>query len=160
MQRNPGWDANDFDDAAWKAPIVADAPKIAISAYPGDPIRTHEEIKPLKIAEPVPHVYVFDLGQNMVGWAKFKLNAQKGQELTFRYTEMLTAEGTPYTIHLRGARVTDHYVAKGGGEETWSPIFTSHGFRYVEITGLKEKPPLDAVTGIVAHADMGRVPVT
>ena len=130
--------------------------KFKISAYPGDPIRTQEEIKPLTISEPTPGVYVFDLGQNMVGWARFKLNATKGQALTFRYSEMLTPQGTPYTIPLRGARVTDHYIAKGGGEETWSPIFTSHGFRYVEIAGLKDKPSLDAVTGIVAHADIPR----
>ncbi len=171
-QEIPGWDGVGFDDSAWQAPVVGrmgDSPvpedkehgrgahaTLQISAYPGDAIRTQEEIKPLKIAEPTPNVYVFDLGQNMVGWARFKLNAEKGQELTFRYSEMLTPEGTPYTIPLRGARVIDHYIAKGGGEETWAPIFTSHGFRYVEITGLKEKPSLDAVTGVVAHADIPR----
>src|SRR5262249_49192058 len=31
-----------------------------------------------------------------------------------------------------------------------------HGFRYVEITGLKEKPTVDAVTGIVVGSDIGR----
>ena len=32
---------------------------------------------------------------------------------------MLQADGTLYTTPLRGARVTDHYVAKGGGMLRW-----------------------------------------
>src|SRR5436190_1124122 len=47
-------------------------------------------------------------------------------------------------------------IRYAGMGETWEPIFTSHGFRYVEITGLKAKPDLDVVMGIVAHADMPR----
>jgi len=119
-------------------------------------VRTHEEIAATKITEPTPGVYVLDLGQNMVSWGRFKFHADKGLLLTFRYSEMLSADGTLYTIPLRGARATDHYVAKGEGEETWEPLFTSHGFRYVEIAGLKEKPSLDALTGIDPHNGMPR----
>jgi len=28
----------------------------------------------------------------------------------------------------------DSYIAKGQGQEVWSPRFTFHGFRYVEVT--------------------------
>ena len=153
-----GWDAPGFDDSKWCSPTVGAAtPPPVMSAYPGSPVRTHEELPAKSVKEPVPGVYVFDLGQNMVGWARFKLSGlSAGQTLRFRYTEMLNDDGTPYTVHLRGARVTDHYTAKGGGEESWEPIFTFHGFRYVEITGLKSKPAVDAVTGVVAGADMER----
>ncbi len=151
----PGWDAAGFDDGKWAAPVVAEAPKIVVQPYPGDPIRTHEQLPAKTVAEPKPGVYVFDLGQNMVGWVRLKIKADRGQMLTLRYSEMLQPDGMVYTIPLRGARATDHYVAKGdGAEEMWEPLFTSHGFRYVELTGVKERPSLDAITGIVAHADM------
>src|SRR5262249_16941892 len=89
--------------------------------------------------------------------ARFRLSGlTSGQQLRFRYSEMLNDDGTPYTISLRGARVTDYYTARGTGEEIFEPIFTSHGFRYVEITGLKNKPELDVVTGAAANADMAR----
>jgi len=35
----------------------------------------------------------------------------------------------------------------GGGAEVFEPHFTYHGFRYVEVTGLPEKPALDALVG-------------
>jgi hypothetical protein len=46
-------------------------------------------------------------------------------------------------------KATDHYTCKGdpNGEE-WSPIFTQHGFRYVEVTGLDAPPTLDMITAI------------
>jgi alpha-L-rhamnosidase len=166
-----GWDEPGLDDSNWRSAAVSSTgvPPVSdehgrdthatakIGAYPGDPVRTQEELPAKSVNEPVPGMYVFDLGQNMVGWARFRLSGlTNGQTLRFRYSEMLNDDGTPYTVALRGARVTDHYTARGTGEEIWEPIFTSHGFRYVEITGLTRKPELETVTGIVANADMTR----
>jgi len=36
------------------------------------------------------------------------------------------------------ARAHDTYYSRGDDEEIWQPMFTYHGFRYVEITGLDE----------------------
>ena len=52
------------------------------------------------------------------------------------------------------AKQTDSFTRRGGGVETFEPHFTYHGFRYVEITGLAERPPLDAITGRVFHSAM------
>jgi alpha-L-rhamnosidase len=58
------------------------------------------------------------------------------------------------TENLRRARATDFYTLRGDPNgETWSPRFTYHGFQYVEVSGLPEKPGLDAVTGLVLHND-------
>jgi alpha-L-rhamnosidase len=67
---------------------------------------------------------------------------------------MLQADGTPYTANLRGAKATDIYLCRGAGVEIYEPRFTFHGFRYVELSGLKSKPRLDAVTGLVWHTEM------
>lgn len=154
-----GWDTVSFDDSKWDkvvTGIIGPSASVPVQAYCGDPTIRHETIKSQKITEPVNGSYVFDLGQNMVGWAKFKLHGKKGQKITFRYTEMLNPDGTLYTTALRGARATDSYTPAADGTFEWEPTFTFHGFRYVEITGLDYKPSLDAVTGVVIHADMKR----
>jgi alpha-L-rhamnosidase len=125
-----------------------------VQAHPGNPVRIDRTFTPIKITEPKPHVYVFDLGQNMVGWAKFQFHPTPNKPVVVRYSEMLNADGTPYTVALRSARATDTYVPKSAAAVTWEPAFTFHGFRYIEITGLDYKPVNDAVTGIVAHTQL------
>ncbi|HZZ42014.1 MAG TPA: family 78 glycoside hydrolase catalytic domain [Tepidisphaeraceae bacterium] len=153
-----GWDTVVYDDSKWhKVATGTDGPfNIPCQAYIGDPTIRHETLHAKKITVSTPGAYVFDLGQNMVGWAHFKLKGKQGQKITFRYTEMLNPDGTLYTTALRSARATDAYTPAADGTFEWEPHFTFHGFRYVEIAGLDAKPDLDAVTGVVIGADMPR----
>jgi alpha-L-rhamnosidase len=165
----PGWDTTGFNASKW-APAVegvetTPAGKNAATSKPveplvqadvDEPIRRQETLSPQKITEPSPGVYLFDLGQNMVGWARLKFHGTAGQRITFRYGEMLNPDGTLYTANLRGATATDYYIANGSGEETFEPYFTFHGFRYVEVRGLPTKPDLDDLAGIVIHSQMDR----
>jgi alpha-L-rhamnosidase len=50
---------------------------------------------------------------------------------------------------LRAAKVTDDYILAGGGQETWEPRFTYHGFQYVQVEGLTKEPQLDLLDGRV-----------
>ena len=103
-----------------------------------------------------PGVFVFDLGQNMVGWVRLKVQASEGQEIKMRFAEMLDVDGGVYTGNLREAEATARYIAKGKGVETWEPRFSFFGFRYVELSGL-ENPFDDAITGVVVHSDLPRI---
>jgi alpha-L-rhamnosidase len=151
-----GWDTPQFDDSKWDRVAVTDSLPAVLQASPGEPVQTIEELRPKKITTPQPNVYVFDLGQNMVGWVRLKLAARKGDKVRLRYAEMLNPDGTLYTTALRGARATDTYIAAADGEFTFEPKFTFHGFRYVELTGAGSQPPLDAITGVVVHTRMAR----
>jgi len=117
------------------------------------PVRQLAELKPEKVTEPNPGVYVFDLGQNMVGWARLRVAGPAGKKVTLRHAEMLDAEGMIYTDNLRSALSTDSYICGGKGEEVYEPSFTFHGFRYVEVTGYPGSPGTDAITGIVIGSD-------
>lgn len=150
------WTEAHFDDAAWQQ-VQAQSAKVHLVAAPDAPVRRKLEIKPKAISEPKPGHFVFDLGQNMVGWAKLKVNGEAGTTVTLKFVEMLNPDGTIYTTNLRGAKCTDSYTLKGGAVETWEPKFTFHGFRYVELTGFPGKPDLDAVTGVVVHSDTPEV---
>ena len=149
----PGWSQAGFDQSSWSPIVTGSSLKPLLQAYPGVPVRAVKELPAVKVSEPTPGTYVFDLGQNFSGWARLKVNGQAGDEVTMIFAEMLKDDGSAYTINLRSARAVDTYVLKGGGEEVWEPRFTFHGFRYVQVTGLKEKPTADTITGIVLYSD-------
>jgi alpha-L-rhamnosidase len=136
--------------------MVRDTHGPRLDAQVGPPIRRTQELKALKITEPRPGVAIFDLGQNMVGWARLKVRGPAGTRVTLRHGEMLNRDGTLFTANLRRARATDEYILRGGETEVFEPHFTYHGFRYVELTGYPGKPSLDAVTGVVIHSDIPR----
>ncbi|MDQ2799978.1 MAG: family 78 glycoside hydrolase catalytic domain, partial [Armatimonadota bacterium] len=125
----------------------------ALVAQAGPPVRVTQHLTPRRITQPSPGTYLYDLGQNMVGWARLKVKGQAGTRVRLRFGEMLSPDGSLYTTNLRSARSTDTYILSGQGVETWEPHFTFHGFRYVEVTGYPGKPGLDAVTGCVVGSD-------
>ncbi|HEY3281613.1 MAG TPA: glycoside hydrolase family 78 protein [Armatimonadota bacterium] len=144
-----GWDTPGGSDAGWQPVTVHASWSGAVEAYPGVTVRKEMELAPKSVKEPKPGAFVFDLGQNMVGWARLKVKGPAGTRVQLRFAEMLNPDGTIYTTNLRGARCTDAYLCKGGAVETWEPRFTFHGFRYVELTGYPGRPGRDAVTGVV-----------
>ena len=150
----PGWDKPGFDDHAWQSADVATNVKTQLVAQPNEPMRVTTEITAVAVNEPKPGVYVFDMGQNMVGWCRLKAQGAMGTTVQLRHAEMLNDDGTIYTDNLRAAKQTDSFTLRGGGVETFEPHFTYHGFRYVELTGLAERPPLDAITGRAFHSAM------
>ncbi len=141
-----------------KAEYGADAPADPVvsalrQAHPGPPVRKTGEVRTVSVKQPKPGVFVYDLGQNIVGWVRLKVRGEAGTQVTLRFTEMLNPDGTVYTTNLRHAKCTDQYTLRGGGVETWEPRFTFHGFRYVEVTGFPGPPGPDAVTGVVLCSD-------
>lgn len=150
-----GWDAPGFDDSGWARVTTREESRV-LEADICEPVRVLAELPAIALTEPKPDRWTFDLGQNMVGVARLRLNAPAGTVVTLRHGEMLNPDGTIYTGNLRAAPSTDVYVCRGnsgGGGEEWRPSFTFHGFRYVELTGLTDIPSLDAVTGVVLGTD-------
>ena len=125
-----------------------------LQAYSAPPIRITEELPARTVTEPKPKVYVFDLGQNFAGLVRLEVKGAAGTTVRLRFGEMLHPDGMIMTENLRRARATDFYTLRGDAAgEAWSPRFTYHGFQYVEVTGLTQKPALDAITGLVLHND-------
>jgi alpha-L-rhamnosidase len=162
-----GWDKAGYDDSSWSQTVVitpqANFANPDIVAQVGDNVGIVEEITAKSYSEPRPGVYVYDMGVNMVGVPKISLHGTKGQKVTLRTAEMLYPDLPEYqnmngssmvgmilTENYRAALSTDTYVLNGNKEgETYQPRFTFHGFRYLEITGMDQPLPLDAVKGVV-----------
>jgi alpha-L-rhamnosidase len=137
----PGWDEAGFDDGAWRPAAIADHMAGAKPVWQrNEPIAVVKEFTPVSMTEPEPGVYVYDLGQNMVGWCGLKVRGRQGTTVTLRHAEMLNDDGTVYTANLRGSTQTDVYTKRTDDDEFYEPRFTYHGFRYVEVTGREYKP--------------------
>jgi alpha-L-rhamnosidase len=148
-----GWDKNGFDDRTWQ-PARLVSPPGKLSAQMTQPIRVTETLRPISIKEAKPGVFIFDLGQNMVGWCRLKVKGPTGASVQMRFAETLNPDGTLYMANLRGAQVTDTYTLRGKGAEIWEPRFTYHGFRYVELTGYPGKATLESLEGRVVNDDL------
>lgn len=155
----PGWKKSGFDDTSW-ANVVAEpvGDDVKLTPKRHHPVRVTQELTATSVSEPIPGKFVFDLGQNIVGWPRIKLPGEVGKPITLRFAEMLNADGTLYTENYRSAKSTDRYVPALTGTVQWHPTFTFHGFRYVEVSGVPEDvvPQLDWVTGVVLHSDFSR----
>ena len=146
-----GWASADLDDADWAEARAAEAPDVAIEAEDAQPIRVTQTLKAVAITEVVPGTWVFDFGQNFAGWPKLKVRGEAGDTVEMRFAEVLMPSGEVDQSNLRSALARDAYILKGGGEESWTPRFTYHGFRYVQVTGLRQKPTPETLQGLVGH---------
>ena len=139
----PGWDRSGFDDRAWHHVIAATAPSARLQSQNIPPIERTAVLHPKRRWSPAPGTWVFDLGQNIAGWARLVVRGARGTPVRMRFAEILDQDGKNITqINLRSAKATDTYVLKGRGIETFEPHFTYHGFRYVEVTGFPGTPGL------------------
>jgi alpha-L-rhamnosidase len=137
-----------------RAALVTEPPAITITGKALPPIRTVEVFEPRNLTRPAPGTWIFDLGQNIAGVARIKVRQPRGTRLFLRHGEFLQADGTLYTENLRDAKAIDTYICRGGGTEEWRPRFTFHGFRYVELTGLKGRPTKTTLTGLAWSSDL------
>lgn len=168
------WCDPSFDDSSWgNVSLYPVLPAhVKLQAYIGNPVQNHIQLKAISVAEPKPGVFVYDMGQNMVGIPRIRVKGERGQEVVLRFGEMNYPEiiptdpispytiemykerkGQVYTDNYRGALSTDRYVLSGDPKgEVYEPHFTFHGFRYVEIHGLDKALPLENVEGLVLES--------
>ena len=117
-----------------------------------EPVRVLERRAPVQLLHTPDGTPILDFGQNMAGVVRLDWQGSPGQEITLRFAEALTPDGSLYTANLRTAKATDTFVCSGG-KDTFVPRFTYHGFRYVSIAGMGGNPPLDAFTALVLGTD-------
>jgi len=170
-----GWSTFGFDDSNWNNAKTVKSNPGKLQAQNQPPIRITGKLKSVKLTEPKPNVWIFDMGQNYAGWVKIKVQAPEGTKVTLRYGELLNQDGTLNVMtsvagQIKGRKgdgsliggpfapdtawQSDIYITKGKGIEYYTPKFTFHGFRYVEVTGYPGKPSLDAIEGLRLSSDL------
>ncbi|HUX97595.1 MAG TPA: glycoside hydrolase family 78 protein [Bacteroidales bacterium] len=148
-----GWSMPGYDESKWIGVRTGDY-KFNLIASEGPAVRKIQEIKPVRIFKTPKGSLIADMGQNMVGWVRLKVNGSRGSVVTLRHAEVMDKYGEFYTTNLRAAKCQLTYTLAGTGEEIYEPRFTFMGFRYVEVTGFPGELTADNLTGVVIHSDM------
>jgi alpha-L-rhamnosidase len=89
----PGWATAGYNDAAWDPVKVVAAPAGRLTAQMMPPIKNHETLAPVKVTEPKPGVFLFDIGQSLAGRAELSVKGPAGTAVHLRYGERLTPDG-------------------------------------------------------------------
>lgn len=132
----------DYDDTAWEKAIVAKRPKGIFKKCLCEPIREDCILDPIRTVKTGGKRFLYDFGQNISGYIRLETIGECGDELIIKYAEDITCENE---LQYNGALVhypeseyeTDRYICSGN-KFIWSPKFSYHGFRYIEISGLKD----------------------
>jgi len=150
-----GWDRPGFDARRWTpARVVATSDTIRVTGQASPTIRETRTVHPVRHFSPKPGTYIYDIGQNLAGWVRLRVQGPAGTVVQLRFAEVLDSAGTGiYRDNLRKAEATDSYTLRGHGTEVFEPRFTYHGFRFVEVTGYPGTPPDDAITAVVLNTD-------
>ena len=155
-----GWNDLGFDDSDWQSAILDDTPpKGILRPCLCQPIREGEVFEPVSVKKIGPFKYTYDFGQNMSGYLEIEVDQPAGDQLVLHYTENCDESGHVYTYKKEFDSMYpghQHRVQKDeficcGKKFIWKPKFTYHGFRYVEIDGLRS--PCKA-RAIFVHQDM------
>ncbi|KAH3766526.1 family 78 glycoside hydrolase catalytic domain [Pelomyxa schiedti] len=162
------WASVPFIDkySLWLSADKMDSPGGEYIPMQGPAIRTMTtELSPVSVKNPCLNTWVFDFGQNFVGWVRLNLRGPAGVTITIKYAETLEQlqdgiyTGMIYTDSLRAADQTDQYIMQGStvSDEVFEPRFTYHGFRYVEVRGSWHDMTRLSITGVVVNTDATKV---
>ena len=157
-----GWTEPGYDAAAWETPVVI-TPRLDGFTFatryeePGRVVGELTAVECLGEAKDGSGSYIYDMGENVMGVPSITIPdgfAEEGDTIILRYAEVLYPDLEEYRANdtvglmmvenLRGAMVTDFYTASAG-EQVIAPHFTFRGYRYIEITGLKQELPPENV---------------
>ncbi|TWO32486.1 Bacterial alpha-L-rhamnosidase [Seonamhaeicola sediminis] len=164
------WDTPNFDDTQWQPIKIGKPPggKLEKAFFP--PVTITKELNPVAIYSPGKGIWVVDMGVNFTGTYKIKLRGKPNDTIVFRFGERVYKDGNlnPMTtvagqIKKRGiggpgapdiAWQTDSYILGNKNGQWFSPDFTYHTYRYIEIKGLKEKPKKEDIRGLFMHSNV------
>jgi alpha-L-rhamnosidase len=157
----PGWDKPGLKDSNWTPVVVLASPGGKLTTRSAPPITIKEEFRPVKITQPRPGVFVYDLGQNFSGWPALSVSGPAGTSVKMITGEAIDTNGL-VSQRSSGSPVWFSYTLKGTGTEVWHPRFSYSGFRYVqmegavpegETTAAPDKPRVQQIVGQFLYLD-------
>lgn len=159
---NDGWNLAGFDDLTWNSAVEVQGPAGNLSAQLMPPVRINDTIAPAKTWQVNDSVTMTDLGQNITGWASIRVKGPRGSMVTLRYGERIFDDGTLDQKELSrfirtGDTQTGRYILKGDGIEQWHPVFTYHGFQFIEVTLSDPALEILDIRGHVVHTDLKEI---
>ncbi len=143
-----GWNTAELNDADWPAATVFDPPKVTTAAQMVQPNRIVQTLRPVKVSESSPGVYLVDMGRNFTGWFELRIPAgvAASSGVRLEYAESPSSGPRLATYHQR-----DEVIPRDGTEQVFRSRFNYHAFSLVRITGLNRAPTLEDARGYLIH---------
>ncbi|MDE7325012.1 MAG: glycoside hydrolase family 78 protein [Lachnospiraceae bacterium] len=133
---------------------IVKPPKGALTERYSTPVSVREELTVKKIIHTPAGEIVLDLGQNLTGIFRLRVDVPYGQEVKLSFGEVLQ-NGNFYRDNLRSAKA--EYIYKSAGKPVvLSPKFTFYGYRYVKVEGLLGIKAED-FTALVLYSDLQKL---
>lgn len=140
---------------AFRPVTVEDRDKSILCARLSLPVRIRQTRSVQEVIHTPAGETVLDLGQNMVGFMRFRVHEPAGQTVRLQYGEILQ-DGNFYNDNLRTAKAEYVYISDGR-ERIVSPHFTFYGFRYVKVEGITGELKPEDFTGCVLGSDYDEI---
>lgn len=165
-----GWGTIGFNDDLWKEAAESKGPggKLQKAFFP--PVQITDIKTPISISPVSNGNYLIDMGVNFTGLYRIHLKGKQGDTISFRFGERIFGNGelNPMTtvagqIKKDGkggagspaiAWQSDSYIFGDKTEQWYSPEFTFHTYRYMEVSGLKEPPKVVEIEGLALNTNV------
>lgn len=139
----------------WQPVVTFDWSTDILIPQEGEEIREKERIAAKEIIITPKGETVVDFGQEVTGYVEFSVNAKAGDKVKILCGEMLDADGNFYHANYRDAKSETNYICRDG-EQTWHPVHTFFGFRYIKLERFPGTPTREQFTAIAVYSDMKR----
>lgn len=166
-----GWSQAAFNDTKWKvASEVSFNTRLESQMIP--PVRCFSPLHPIRTISKEKGITIYDIGENIAGWANIKVRGSSGKKVLVEYCETpsdaeVVSNLTPSRFKFNigdthyasfydkcvNVRQQNGYILKGKGQETIECHFSYKGFRYIRITA-EEGVSVEQVSGIPVHTDI------
>ncbi|PTS93621.1 alpha-rhamnosidase [Pedobacter sp. HMWF019] len=160
----PNWNMVNFDDGKWTKVVLRKAPSEQVVSQAMQPIRNVDEIPARSVKKFNDTTYVFDLGRNISGVSKIKVDGEAGTVIRIKHGERLYENGgvdlSNIDVYYRPKDNTDPFqtdivTLSGKGPLEFMPKFNYKGFQYVEVTSSKPiNLTKESITGYFMHSDV------
>lgn len=154
-----GWAEADTPLEGWKPALIASGiiPQ-RLEPQLIEPIRMQETIDPVDLWQTSSGSWIFDFGVNVAGIPLVEVELPQGTTLKMRMGEVLdsarTIDFNTTGPAATGVIQTDEYICSGKGKERWTPRFTYHGFRYLELSGVTGQPDPSWIKVVTVYTDV------
>jgi len=152
----PGWTTKNFDDSSWKNAVADKRDDINLVPQTNQPVRIIETLDAKSVSKTKEGYFLFDVGENITGWCNILIEGNPGDKIVLRHGEILDDKGQLYTENLGAAVQIDSVILGPSGKLIFEPQFTYHGFRFVEVRGLRGTPEKSILKAKVIASDQPR----
>ncbi|MDG1967991.1 MAG: family 78 glycoside hydrolase catalytic domain [Flavobacteriaceae bacterium] len=164
------WNLALFNDKKWQSAVTVKSPGGRLQKAFFPPVQVHKRIKPINIYNSSSGKWIIDMGENFTGTYRIKIKGEKGDQINLRFGERIFRDGelNPLTsvvgqIKKKGmggpgapavAWQSNSYTIGDTLAHWFTPDFTYHAFRYMEIDGLNYQPKKEDIAGLSIHTNV------